>query len=309
MIGSEGRAVSQRVLGCQTGQRRQERGTGDDFCQQDPRGMVWEGVPPAEGPAHLSRGQPAAFPPHLLCCAARRAAASLITLPSVGGCPLSSPRSSPGPTCPSGCPPSPQSCPSGQAPPVPRRSPWAAAAPGGPLPGRCAEAAGCQAGCHEQAAPLSPPTAGARARLGPWCARTSWAPSGPRRPCCLLPSLGGGGGSLRRGGLEASGLQCLQAPQPVPRSRRWSVSRRNLQSTRGQRLGARTQLHLDGGSQPQQWAWAPQGAGRGGHGRLAPAAVLVFLVKSAVLEGAGALGSCAALAAQATIIQLLAPSS
>jgi hypothetical protein len=91
----------------------------------------------------------------------------LTTLPSVGGCLRSSPHSSPGRTFPSGCPPSPQSCLSGQAPPIPRRSPGAASGPGVALPGRCEGAAGCRDGFPGQAAFPSPPIAGASAALGP----------------------------------------------------------------------------------------------------------------------------------------------
>lgn len=119
------------------------------------------GSPFYQGPA---RRIPSLFP---LCSHRKEGRDGLVTLPSVGGCPRSSPRSSPAQTFPSGCPPSAQSCPSGWAPLAPRRSPWAAAAPGGPPQARFAGAVGCQAGCSGRVTPLSPSTAGARAVLGP----------------------------------------------------------------------------------------------------------------------------------------------
>ena len=147
---------------------------------------------------HFSRSPPHAAPPASLPQLMRREGrAGPATLPSVGGFLLSSPRSSPGRTCPSGCPPSPQSCPSGRAPRTPRRSPGAAAAPGGYPLARFARAAGCRAGSRGQAAPQSPSTEGARAVLGPWWALAlghSGLTLAHVCPWGLPPTLGARGG-------------------------------------------------------------------------------------------------------------------
>lgn len=85
----------------------------EDYSLPDPEGIAWEGACPAAPTERNILGQPVLS---LLCHSSimqEGGLPGLTTLPFVGGCPRSSLRSSLGQTCPSGCPPSPQSCLSG----------------------------------------------------------------------------------------------------------------------------------------------------------------------------------------------------
>lgn len=70
-----------------------------------------------------------------------------------------------------------------------------------------------------------------------------------------------------------------------------------------------TQLHLDGDRQPQRGDRAPCGVGRGGHGY--PSPQLLGSSRRALQrgDGQGLAAPAAASAAQATIIQVRAPST
>jgi hypothetical protein len=228
--------------------------------------------------------------------------AGLTTLPFVGGCPPSSPHSSLGRTCPSGCQPSPQSYLSGRALLAPRRSPGAAAAPEGAPPGRCAGAAGCRAGCLGQAASRSPPTAGARAGLGPWWARACWAQSGPRSSLWPAPKTG-----WRWWLLSGEGTWRHQDPRACrPSSQSRGPGLRNPQ---------RARRASDGDPGPSYIWVAGRGRGLGvlwGLGGAGMAGGLRLLSRSSWRgwrrgKGQGRRAPAAALAAQATIIQLQLP--
>lgn len=162
--GSERRAVSPG-----TGTSVKGGGKGKDYSLPNPEEIAWEGVCPAAPTEQaILAGQPASPLPCHPSIMQEGRLPGLTTLPFVGGCLQSSLHSSLGLTCPSGCPPSPQSCLSGQALRIPRRSPGAASGPGVALPGRCEGAAGCQDVYPGQVAFPSPPIAGASAMPGPW---------------------------------------------------------------------------------------------------------------------------------------------
>lgn len=161
----EGWSSERRGVSPGTGTPVKGVGRGERLLLHDPGGTAWERACPA---APILAGQPAASLPCHPSIMQGGGLQGLTTLPSVGGCPRSSPHSSPDRTCPSGYPPSPQSCLSGHAPRIPRRSPEAVSGPGVALPGRCEGAAGCRDGCPGQVAFPSPSIAGASATPGPW---------------------------------------------------------------------------------------------------------------------------------------------
>lgn len=104
--------------------------------------------------------------------------------------------------------------------------------------------------------------------------------------------------------METSGLQSLYDPSAGP----WVQALENRQEKSAeQERRARDRLHLDGGGQPQRRAQAPRGAGRGWHGSLIAAPLLVLPVGWAAWSGQRLRAPAAASAAQATITQLPPP--
>lgn len=181
------------------------RGPGSAARQRQPHGSLARprSLPsapnggPGAGPQPRCRPGPAARrpPPRRGRERSPRPRAARRPLPSAGGCPPSSPRSSPARTCPAGYRSSPRSC-------RPARPPPAPGGPGAPPAGprRPVTAAGSAAGPGGRAGRPPPATAAARARRPP---SPSAAPAAPRpgKPARLRRAARppAGGSALVRG--------------------------------------------------------------------------------------------------------------